>query len=139
MSELAGYTNQVYVLAGASAMEAGTGAKVAGVDNSSFNKLCEILDITSFGDTYRKRLAGLKDSAFSISGNYYPGDTNGQDVLVAGAAVYIGTFPSGTAVAGTQIPAIVENFEVSSDVAGKQTFSCTLAANGAPVALPARS
>ncbi len=139
MAELAGYGNVVYVLAGTSAMAEGTGAAIKGVDNQSYGMLCDILEITAFGDTYKKRLAGLKDSTFTLSGNVYTGDTTGQDVLVPGASVYIGAHPSGKAVAATQIPAIVESFEVSVDVAGKQTFSCTLAANGAPVAMPAHT
>lgn len=138
MAELAGKTNEVWVLAGTSAMANNTGAKILGVDNSTFAKLCDILEITSFGDDYKKRKAGLKDSSFSFSGNLYIGDTTGQDELVPGDDIYIGVYPSGTGVAGTQIPAIVESFETSADAAGKQTFSCTIAANGAPVALPLR-
>lgn len=139
MAEQAGFTNQVFILAGAVAMSGSTGAKILGIDNSTYNKLCEILDITASGDTHRKRMAGLLDSSINISGNLYVGDTTGQDVLVAGASCYIGTYPSGTGVAGTQIPAIVENIEVSSAVDGKQTFSASLLANGAPVELPLRS
>jgi hypothetical protein len=120
-------------------MAEGTGAAIKGVDNQSYGMLCDILEITAFGDTYKKRMAGLKDSSFTISGNVYTGDTTGQDVLIPGNAVMIGAHPSGKAVAATQIPAIVESFEVSVDVAGKQTFSCTLAANGAPVAMPAHT
>lgn len=138
MAEQAGFTNQVFILAGAVAMSGSTGAKILGIDNSTYNKLCEILDITSFGNTHRKRMAGLLDSSINISGNLYVGDTTGQDVLVAGASCYIGTYPSGTGAAGTQIPAIVENIEVSSAVDGKQTISASLLANGAPVALPLR-
>ena len=137
--EQAGFINEVWVLTGSTAMVAGTGAKILGVDNSSFGKLCEILDITSFGDTYKKRMAGIKDTSLSISGNVYTGDTTGQAVLIPGDSIYIGTMPQGAAVAGLQIPAIVQSFETSIDVNGKQTFSCAIAANGAPVALPARA
>lgn len=138
MPEQAGKTNQVWAIAGAVAMTGSTGAKVLGVDNSTFAKLCEMLEITQFGDDYKKRMGGLKDNTFSFSGNLYVGDTTGQDIMIPGNSIYIGTYPSGTTVAGTQIPAIVESFEVSSDVNGKQTFSCTIASNGAPVALPLR-
>ena len=120
-------------------MAAGTGAKIEGVDNASFGRLCEILDISAFGDTHKKKLAGQKDSTFSISGNIYTGDTTGQDVIVEGDSVYIGVMPSGVGVAGTQVPAIVESIESTYDVAGKQTFSATFACNGAPEALPIRS
>jgi len=139
MAELAGFTNVVYVLAGVVAMAEETGAKILGVDNQSYGMLCDMLEITAFGDTHKKRMAGLKDSSFSISGNVYTEDTTGQDVLIPGNSVMIGAHPSGQAVAATQIPAIVESFGVNVDVAGKQTFSCALAANGAPVAMPAHT
>ena len=139
MAEQAGYKNEVWVLDGASAMEAGTGAKILGVDNSSFAKLCDMLDITAFGDTYKNRMAGLKDTTITISGNLYVGDTTGQDVLIPGNDIYIGVMPSGPTVAGYQVPALVASYEISSDVAGKQTFSATFACTGAPVALPIRS
>ncbi len=139
MAEVAGKTNEVYILAGAVAMTGSTGAKILGTDNSTFTKLCELLDITEFGDSYKSRLAGLLDSSISISGNYYASDTTGQDVLVPGASVYVGVYPSGSGVAGTQIPAIVENYEVSAEVAGKQTFSASLLATGEPVTLDAQA
>jgi len=139
MAEVAGFTNQVWALAGATAMVAGTGAKVEGVDNSSFGKLCDILDITAFGDTYKNRLAGLKDTSMSISGNVYVGDTNGQNIMIPGNTIHIGVMPSGTAVAGTQVKAIVESFETSAAVDGKQTFTASFSCIAAPVALPIRS
>lgn len=140
--ELAGFVNLVKVLAGSVAMVgagAPTGAKIEGVDNSSFGKLCDMLDITAFGDTYKKRLAGLKDTTFTISGNVYVGDTLGQNVLIPGNTVMIGTYPSGTSIAGSQVNAIVESFETTVDVAGKQTFSAGFSCIAAPVALPAYS
>lgn len=139
MSEQAGYVNVVKVLAGSVAMAGGaapTGAIIAGVNNSSFGRLCDMLEITAFGDTYKKRMAGLKDSSFSISGNVYTGDTNGQDVLVPGNTIMVGVYPSGTGVAGTQVNAIVESFETTVDVAGNQAFSCAFSCIAAPVALP---
>ena len=139
MPEVAGRLNEVWILAGTVAMTAGTGAKALGVDNSTFSKLCTILEIPQFGDSYMKRIVGMKDNTFSISGNFYVGDTTGQDIMIAGNSVYIGTMPSGPTVAGSQIPVIIESFEVSADATGKQTFSASFASNGAPVALPIRT
>lgn len=139
MAEQAGFINQVYLLTGSTAMTSSTGAKVLGVDNSTFNRLCDLLEITAFGDTYKNRLAGLKDSNISISGNLYIGDTTGQDDLVPGDTIYIGVYPQGPTVAGSQIKGIVESFEQSSDVAGKQTFSASIQGIAAPVTLPARA
>ncbi len=138
MAEVAGKTNIVYILTGSMAMTNATGAPVLGCDNSSYSQLCDILDVTSFGDTYKEKLAGLKDTSFTLSGNYYPGDTTGQEELVPGDTVFVGTYPQGTAVAGTQAKCIVEKFDVSAAVEGKQTFSASLQGIAAPVALPLR-
>lgn len=139
MAEKAGFVRQVYILAGTTAMTGSTGAKVMGVDNNSYGQLCEALDITAFGDTHRKRMPGLKDTTFTISGNVYVGDTTGQDLLVPGDYIYIGAYPSGPTVAGVQVAAFVQSFETTSDVAGKQTFTASFACSDSPVALPART
>ena len=139
MAEQAGNINVVYVLAGVTAMAAGTGAKILGVDSASYGNLCDILEVTSFGDAYKKRMAGLKDTSFSISGNIYTGDTTGQAVLVPGSTIFIGCFPQGNLVASMQVMAIVETFEAKYEVSGKQTFSCSLSCIAAPVVLPARA
>ncbi len=133
MTELAGRINQVWIKAGAQ-MD-GDGAKINGVDNSTFNKLADILEITQFGDAYKKRIAGLKDTNISISGNYDPADA-GQLLLEPGDLIYVGVYPQGTAVAGTQAQFIVESFEQTATVDGKQTFSCSLQGNSAPVTMP---
>lgn len=138
MAEVSGNTNLVYGLASATAMANNTGAKILGVDNSSMGNLCEILEITAFGDTYKNRLAGLKDTTFSISGNVYTGDATGQAILVPGNTIHIGVMPSGVGVAGSQVKCIVESFESSYDANGKQTFSATFSAIAAPVALAIR-
>jgi len=138
-AEQAGYLNQVFVLAGSTAMVAGTGAKLLGCDNASYERLCALLEITQFGDTYVNKMGGLKDSSVSVSGNLYTGDTTGQDVLIPGNTVFIGLFPSGPSVASVQIKALVENFNTSFDVTGKQTFTCSLKGIAAPVTLPARA
>jgi len=139
MSELAGKLNQCYVLSGEVAMTGSTGAKINAIDNSTWNQLCDLLDIPQFGDEYKNRIGGLKDTEVSISGNYDPSDTNGQNVLVAGDICYIGIYPQGTTVAGKQVKAIVGSVEISADVTGKQTISASLSGIGAPAALPARS
>ena len=138
MAELAGKLNEVYVLTGTSAMTGSTGAKVLGVDDSTFRKMCDLLEITAFGDSNKKRIAGLLDASIDLAGNYYPSDTTGQDVLEPGDSVYIGVYPSGPATAGYQFPGIVETFEVKAAAPDKQTFSATVQGNGAVVALPAQ-
>lgn len=142
MAEVAGKTNYVKILTGTTAMVgagAPTGAKINGVDNSTFNKLCDLLDITQFGDTHRDRMAGIKDTSVTVSGNLDTGDTTGQLELEPGDTVYIAVHPSGATVAGTQVKCIVESFEQSADATGKQTFSATLQGIAAPEASPAHS
>ena len=97
-----------------------------------------MLVVCQFGEDYMKRIAGKKDISISLSGNLDTGDTNGQLALVEGSYVMIGLYPSGTGVAGKQVPCIVESFEESYDANGKQTFTCSVLGNGAPVALPLR-
>ena len=139
MPEVAGKTNLVYILTGTTAMANNTGAKVLGVDSSTYNQLCDLLEITQFGDTHKNRTAGLKDTNLSLSGNYYPGDTTGQDELVPGDTIFIGVYPQGPTVAGSQVKAIVETFEITAGAADKQTFSASIQGIAAPVALPARA
>lgn len=139
MAELAGKLNQVWALAGSSAMTGATGAKVFGVDNASWRALADILEISQFGDTYKNRMGGLLDTAVSLSGNLDPTDTNGQNVLVPGNTIYIGMYPQGTAAAGKQVKALVESFEQAAEVSGKQTFTASILGIAAPEALPARS
>lgn len=136
--EVAGLDNIVYILAGDVAMTNSTGAKIQGIDDYTYSHLCNLLDISQFGDSYAKRKAGQKDASIKLAGNYYSGDTNGQAVLVPGASVYVGAYPQGTGVAGTQIPAIVESVEYGAKATDKQTISVSIQGNGAPVALPLR-
>ena len=138
MAEQAGKTNIVYILTGTTAMANNTGAKVLGVDDSSYNQLCDLLEISQFGDTHKNRIAGLKDTNVSLGGNYDPADTTGQAELDPGDTVYIGIYPQGTAVEGKQVKAIVESFEISASADGKQEFSASLQGIAAPVALPAQ-
>lgn len=138
MAEQAGFTAKVYIKTG-SAITNNTGAKINGVDDETYTKLCNILEITQLGDTHVKRMAGLQDTNLSLSGNYDPADTNGQLLLVPGNTVYAGVYHLGTGSAGLgQVAFIVENFEQKATPDGKQEFSCSLLGNGAPVALPAQ-
>ena len=139
MPEIAGVTNQVFILAGSTHMTGSTGAKVSGITKSTFKQLCDIMEITAFGDTSKRRIAGLLDAEIDLDGNVYVGDTNGQAVLVTGASCWIGVYPSGTAVAGSQIPAIIESVETDADIKGMQTIKAVCKLNGVAEALPLRA
>ena len=134
MAELAGKLMELRINS-TEMTNGGDGAKVNGVDNATLNKLADILEITQFGDDYKKRIVGLKDSNVSLSGNYDPADTDGQLVLEPGDDVWVALFPQGTTENGTQVKMIVENFEQSAAVDGKQEFSSSLQGNGAPASI----
>ncbi len=136
MTELAGRLLEVRIN-GELMANGGAGAKVEGVDNSTLNRMAEILEVTQFGDERKKRIHGLKDTSLSLSGNYRPDDTSGQLLLEPGDDVFIALFPQGTGAAGKQIQMIVENFEESASVDGKQEFSSSLQGNGAPAVVAA--
>ena len=138
-AETAGLVSRTKILAGSVAMAGGaapTGAYIIGVDNRTFSRLCDVLEVAAEGDTYKKRIVGLKDTNFSISGNFYSGDTTGQQVLIPGNLVMVGCYPEGPAVAGYQVNAIVTSYELTSTADGKQTFSAAFSCIAAPVALP---
>lgn len=137
-AETPGYINQVFVLAGTTPMSNSTGAKIMGIDKSTLKNLADIMEITAFGDTYKKRMSGLLDTNIAIEGNVYVGDTTGQNVFVPGASIMLGIYPQGTAVAGTQVPCIVESAEIDAEVSKQQAIKLTVQCNGAPVALPTR-
>lgn len=125
MAEVAGKSNIIKI--GTTSGAAGT--KINGVDNSTFNRLCEILEITQFGNDYKNRMAGVKDTNVSLSGNLDTADTNGQLVLVPGDYVWVQVLPNGSA--GAKIKMIVESFEQKADTS-KQTFSASLSGVEAP-------
>jgi len=138
MAEFAGITNQVWVLAGSTPMTNNTGAKMLSIDNSSWDTLCDVLEYLAYGDTYKKRIASLHDTAMTISGSLNPAETTGQNAMVAGATVMLGVYPEGTTVAGTQAQFIVTKVGKAFPAAGMQTVSYEVVCNSVPVALPLR-
>jgi len=138
MAELAGITNQVWGLAGAVAMTNSTGAKMLSIDNSSWDTMCDVLDYLAYGDTFKKRIASLHDTAMSISGSYNPADTTGQNIMIPGNTVMLGVYPQGTAVAGVQAQFIVTKVGKAFPAAGIQTIAFEVVCNSVPVELPLR-
>jgi predicted secreted protein len=136
MSELAGRLMEIRIN-DTEMTDGGDGAKISGVDDATYNRMAEILEVTEFGDEYRSRIAGLKDTSVDLSGSYDPDDTDGQLELEPGDDVWVALFPKGTSEDGKQIKMIVENFEQSASVDGRQEFSSTLQGNGAPATISA--
>ncbi len=142
MPEIAGKLAEVYVLAGVTAMTGSTGAKLQGMDSSGLSQMAEMLDITQFGDSFKRRMPGIKDTDISTSGNLYSGDTTGQAILQTaydnGTTVFVGIYPQGTGVAGKQVQCYVEGLETKASATGKVTFTPKFSAIAAPEALPLR-
>lgn len=128
MAELAGSTCVVKI-----STTDGSYAAIDSVDDATMNKLAEILEITALGDTYRNRIAGIKDTEISISGSYNPADTTGQTICVPGNSVWIEYLPNGTA--GFKVNAICESFEMKASADGRQEFSSSFKGLAAPSAV----
>ena len=129
MAELAGRQAVIKI----DVTDAGEGVLIDGVDNHTYKDLCDMLDISKYGNAYKNRMGGLKDTNVTLSGNYNPSDTTGQLVLVAGDFVWLQVLPDGTA--GKKVKMIVEDFTKQAPVEGKQTFSATLQGVDAPSAV----
>jgi len=109
---------------------------VSGVNDASISRGGEVLDDTAFEeshDGFRSRLVGLRDWSVNASGDYDGTDTNGQGAILSawenGTALHVQYLPNGTN--GVEGQCVVESFEQSGDVAGKEQMSFVLQADGA--------
>lgn len=102
--------------------------QVLGIKEASMQNGADNQDISTFGDSYIKRLQGLKDVSYSMSGNYEPTDTTGQVAIrnawMNDTEVYIGFLPDGTD--GFEQIVLVSNFEISGAVDGVVEVSIDL-------------
>ena len=101
--------------------------------SAAFRRGSELLDDTVMNTpTERSRLAGLRDWSVELSGPYDSGNT-AQAALISGEAagtnVTMQYLPNGSA--GWSGSGKVENFDLSGDVDGLETFTCTIRADGA--------
>lgn len=90
MAALVGYSGAVKIGANT----------VALMDTWELSPTANIYDITSFGDTWKTKLGGLKDWTAKVSGKYDFTDTNGQEALwtafLAGTTVSVELDVDGT-------------------------------------------
>lgn len=95
-------------------------------------------DITAFGDDWIKRLQGLKDASYSLSGFRDVADTNGQVVistaLINDSALFAKFLPDGTNGFVQEVK--VSSFEVSGAVDGIVELSMDFEGSGAIAATP---
>ena len=139
MTATAGYENRVYILVGDTPMDGSTGALISGVNSTTYEDLVEALDVTSFGDLYKKRIFGLGDVSFSLEGKYIPDDANGQKKLRARTYAYVGIYQNGEEKEGVQFPVLITKFSLKADASGTQDISIGFEGNGEPITLPVRT
>lgn len=82
---------------------------------------CDMLDVTKFGDTYKKRKAGLKSASGSLT-QFHTTDTTFSDALIAGVPVVIEDRTASDAEPN-RYWALLESDEVAVAIEGIQTES----------------
>lgn len=114
------------------------GDEVDGIRQVGFAPKRNLLDVTDFKDTEEcmRRLAGLKDSTVTVSGDFEPADAPQLLIRTScdnGSDIWATFLPNGTA--GYKVQMLVESYNVDSQKDGKAEFSATFQGNGAPVAV----
>jgi len=71
----------VIVEASTTAGGAGSYTVIAEIRDVSMSHQGNNLDASAFGTQWMKRIQGIKDNTFSLSGHYDPTDTNGQTAI----------------------------------------------------------
>jgi predicted secreted protein len=113
------------------------------IDGTQFNTVAELneatatiegdnQDITHFGDDFVRRIQGLKDTSYELSGFRSPSDTNGQeailDALLNDTPLHVKFLGDGAS--GFQQEVKVASFEESSAVDGTVEVSIELEGTG---------
>lgn len=116
---------------------AGTYTDVAELNSASMSQSGTNFDVSAFADTFIKRLQGLKDASYQISGFWVPTDTNGQVALrnawLNDTTLWVQFLPNGTA--GFKQEVKVSQIDFNASVDGAVEFSATLEGTGAIVAV----
>lgn len=101
---------------------------VADLNDVSMSMEGDNQDVSAFGSDYVKRLQGLKDASYSLSGYYNPTDTNGQAAIRSAylndTPLFVQFLPDGTT--GFKQEVKVASFEVSAGVDGQVEVSIEL-------------
>lgn len=113
---------------------------VTGVTDANIDRSGNSIETTHFcsDSAFKQYIQGLKEFGLSISGNFEPGDTNGQNVLDTanenGASVHVAYLILDTVGAsvglnkytGWKSEVTVESFNQSGSVGDKEGFDCAL-------------
>lgn len=105
--------------------------KEASISQSGNNQ-----DVSTFDSDFVRRIQGLKDATYSLSGYYDPTDTAGQVAIRSAwlndTALHVQILPTGAtgASAGFKQEVKVSSFEVSASADGSAEVSIELEGNG---------
>lgn len=117
----------------------GTFTTIADLKEASISQAGNNQDVSTFDSDWTRRIQGLKDATYSLSGYYNGADTAGQGALrgswLNDSPVFVQFLPDGTT--GFQQEVKVSTFEVSAAVDGAQEVSIELEGNGPITAVPA--
>lgn len=115
----------------------GVYSAVAERNNASMNHTGSNIDISVMGSDFIKRIQGLKDGTYSVSGFYKADDTAGQVAIRSAwlndTALFVRFLPDGTA--GFQQEIKVASYQVNAGVDGAVEFSAELEGTGAITAV----
>lgn len=96
-------------------------------------------DVSTFGSQWIRRIQGLKDASYSLSGFYNAGDADGQVALrsawLTDSPLFVQFLPDGGNGFAQQVR--VSTFEVSASVDGVQEVSIELEGDGPITAVTA--
>jgi hypothetical protein len=136
MALTAAHVRKIYAKSANTAPIAGD--EIKGLTDSSDPWTRDKVDTTSYSDDiYRTSLATLMDIQLSLSGFEDLADAPQgllRSYLITGATLYVTFLHDGTN--GFTYPVLVTNYERGGAVGEANTFSCSLALNGAPIARP---
>lgn len=108
----------------------------APANSANLNQGGDVLDDTemSLSHAFRTRLYGLRDWSIDLTLEYAPGSGSAFEVLrdawLNQNVVDVQYLPDGTIANGFQGTAVVETFNMSGEVGGKETIEVTLQADG---------
>jgi predicted secreted protein len=109
-----------------------TWTDVKGMDNARMALGRENIDITEFGDGWAKRLRGVKDNSFNLSGNYIPDDPGQKMIrsaLVNDTDLHVKYLYDGVDGFSQQVE--VASFEPAATAKGKAELNIQMDGNGA--------
>lgn len=106
------------------------------LSNVSLTRNGDTLDVTTFGDSDREFIQGLRSATITISGYFDPTASTGPDAVLATAfadadgVAFVLVFGTGTTVTYSG-SCLVASYETTAAVDGLIAFSASLTATGA--------